>query len=197
MVGAFGSKGFDNLLRNYVLPHKDSSIPSGDVPARVALPVAPPVAMGSSSAGVAADPPRAAAGSEAAAEPAAAGPEPPRAAPSSPSAPEPIGSPAPAAPRLSADEIAALVARGNAFLAAGDIASARLFFQRAADAGDGRAAMRMAVTFDAAFLDRAGVHGVRGDPEQAAFWYRRAQDLGEVKTERGTAPSTEPPSQLR
>ena len=89
------------------------------------------------------------------------------------------------------------MARGDASLSAGDIASARLFFQRAADAGDSRAAMRMAMTFDAAFLDRAGVHGLRGDPEQAAFWYRRALDLGEVKTERRTTPSSEPPAQRR
>jgi hypothetical protein len=190
ILSAFASGDFNRLLRNHVLPHKESA-PSGGVPARVALPVAPPVATGSPSAGVAVDPPRAAP------EPVAAGPERPRAAPLSPAAPEPTGAPAPAGPRLSADEIAALVARGDAFLGAGDIASARLFFQRAADAGDSRAAMRMAVTFDAAFLDRAGVRGLRGDPEQAAFWYRRAQDLGEVKTERGTTPSTEPPSQLR
>jgi TPR repeat protein len=88
------------------------------------------------------------------------------------------------------------MARGDAFLGGGDIASARLFFQRAADAGDSRAAMRMAVTFDAAFLDRAGVHGVRGDPAQAAFWFRRARELGEAKTGR-TAPSVEPPPQPR
>src|SRR5204862_12691 len=70
---------------------------------------------------------------------------PPAASPSLP-APEPTGL------RLPAGDITALVARGDVFLAAGDVASARLFFQRAADAGDSRAAMRMAVTFDAAFL---------------------------------------------
>jgi hypothetical protein len=194
IVVAFGSKDFDDLLRIPVL-HKDSSIPSGEGPARAALPLVPPVATGSPSAGGAVDPPRAA--PEPAAEPVAAGPERPRAAPLPPSAPEPTGSPAPAGPRLSADEITALVARGDAFLGAGDIVSARAFFQRAADAGDSRAAMRMAMTFDAAFLDRAGVHGVRGDPEQAGFWFRRARDLGEAKTERETPPSTESPSRLR
>jgi hypothetical protein len=44
--------------------------------------------------------------------------------------------------------------------------------------------MRMAVTYDAAFLDRAGLHGQRGgDPERAAFWYRRARELGAGKAE--------------
>ena len=91
--------------------------------------------------------------------------------------------PAADGPQISAAEIAGLIARGDAFLAARDIASARLFFERAADSGDGRAAMRMAVTYDAAFLDRLGLHGLGGDPERAAFWYRRARELGGGKAE--------------
>ena len=55
----------------------------------------------------------------------------------------------------------------------------------------------MAMTFDAAFLDRAGVHGLRSDPQQAAFWYRRARNLGAAKAERTVTPSNEPPSQPR
>ena len=95
------------------------------------------------------------------------------------------------------------MARGDAFLAAGDIASARLFFERAADLGDGRAAMRMAVTYDAAFLDRAGLRGLGSDPERAAFWYQRARELGGGKAEAplsgrpGTSGSDEPPLQSR
>jgi hypothetical protein len=57
--------------------------------------------------------------------------------------------------------------------------------------------MRMAMTFDAAFLDRAGVHGLRSDPEQAASWYRRARDLGAVKTEPTVTPANEPPAPSR
>jgi hypothetical protein len=88
-----------------------------------------------------------------------------------------------AEPRLSAAEITALVVRGDAFLEAGDVVSARLFFERAADAGNGRAAMRMALTYDAAFLERSGVRGLRSDPERASFWYRRARELGEGKAD--------------
>jgi TPR repeat protein len=73
------------------------------------------------------------------------------------------------------------VARGDAFLGAGDVTSARAFFERAADAGDSEAAMRMAVTFDQAFLDRVGLRGLRGDPERASFWYQRARDLNAVQ----------------
>jgi len=43
--------------------------------------------------------------------------------------------------------------------------------------------MRMAVTYDAAFLERAGLHGLGGDPQRAAFWYRRARELGGGKAE--------------
>ena len=81
-------------------------------------------------------------------------------------------------PRLSADEIAALVARGDTLLSAGDIASARLFYERAADAGGGVAAIRLGETFDPLFLGRVHLSGVRGDPAAASFWYRRASDLG-------------------
>ena len=81
---------------------------------------------------------------------------------------------------LSSAEIAALVARGDAFLSAGDIASARLFYERAADAGNGGAALRLGATFDPNFLGRAGVRGNQGDPAQAESWYRRARDLGDA-----------------
>ncbi len=73
--------------------------------------------------------------------------------------------------------------RGDTFLAGGDVASARLFYQRATDAGDASAALRLGATFDSAFLSRAGLRGVVGDETQAAFWYHRARDLGEASAE--------------
>jgi hypothetical protein len=76
-------------------------------------------------------------------------------------------------------EIAALVNRGDDFLSAGDITSARLFYLRAADAGNAPAALRLGATFDPNFLRRAGIRGVFVDAAQAASWYRRARDLGE------------------
>lgn len=84
----------------------------------------------------------------------------------------------PADQRPSPTEIAALVTRGDRFLSAGDIASARLFYERAADAGDGSAALRLGATFDPGFLGRAGVRETAGDPAQASSWYQRARDLG-------------------
>jgi TPR repeat protein len=71
-----------------------------------------------------------------------------------------------------------LVARGDAVLSTGDIASARLFYQRGAEGGDPAAALRLGETFDPAFLARAGMATVPGDAKKAAFWYRRASELG-------------------
>jgi hypothetical protein len=94
-------------------------------------------------------------------------------------APGPISSAA--SPRLSTAEIAALLARGDAMFAVGDITSARLFYERAADAGEGKAAVKLAKTFDPVFLYSARLYGVRGDTNMAAHWYRRARDLGEAE----------------
>jgi len=83
------------------------------------------------------------------------------------------------------DEVTiALIARGDQFLTTGDIVSARLYYERAANAGNGHAALLMGETFDPAFLGRAGVRGVRGDADAAAAWYRRARDLGDRDAER-------------
>jgi len=97
---------------------------------------------------------------------------------SSAAAPAPEG-----APRLTDVQIAEFLARGDSFLHAGDVASARLFYERAADTGDWQAAIRMGATFDPAFLGRAGVRTV-GDPIKAQSWYRHALDLGAPKTDR-------------
>jgi hypothetical protein len=94
-------------------------------------------------------------------------------------APGPISSTA--SPPLSTAEIAALLARGDAMFAVGDITSARLFYERAADAGEGKAAVKLAKTFDPVFLYSARLYGVRGDTNMAAHWYRRARDLGEAE----------------
>jgi len=84
----------------------------------------------------------------------------------------------PASPGLPATEIAALLARGDALIAKGDVASARLFYERAAEAGDGQAALRLGESYDPTFLAQAHLNGVRGDTPAAARWYRRARELG-------------------
>jgi hypothetical protein len=88
-------------------------------------------------------------------------------------APSSVANP-PAGPRLSATEITALLARGDAFFGAGDITSARLFYERAADAGSGLAAFQLWTTFDPVFQGRAGI----AEAIQVWSWYRRASELG-------------------
>jgi hypothetical protein len=92
--------------------------------------------------------------------------------------PTKAGAQIPATLRLPDQQLAELLARGDVFLRAGDIASARLFYERAADGGDGQAALRMGATFDPTFLASGGLRNLRGDPAKARLWYHRALGLG-------------------
>ena len=85
--------------------------------------------------------------------------------------------------RLSAADAAALLARGDVLFSKGDVVAARLFYERAAYAGEGQAALRLGETFDPAFLDQARLRGARGDLSTALSWYRRARDLGVAEAE--------------
>jgi len=168
---------FIGLVRDRILPRDEQA----EAPSRVGAAPSPVTAAGSSSVNATAAPPSPASASETTPEPVATIADQSGATSSSVSTSQPATPLGANGPPLSAGEIAALMARGDAFLGSGDIASARLFFERAADSGGGPAAMRMALTYDAAFLDRAGLHGLRGDPERAALWYRRAREIGEGK----------------
>jgi hypothetical protein len=67
--------------------------------------------------------------------------------------------------------VAALLARGDALIAVGNVAAARLVYQRAATAA-GR-------TYDPRFLQAIGAIDVVADPEAAAAWYREGAALGD------------------
>jgi TPR repeat protein len=84
---------------------------------------------------------------------------------------------------LSTAEVTALITRGDRLLGTGDVVSARLFYERAADVGDGEAALKLGKTFDPVFLSFGRLSGVRGDPAAAIPWYRRARDLGQAEAE--------------
>jgi TPR repeat protein len=86
--------------------------------------------------------------------------------------------------QLSPEEIATLVQRGEDFVAAGDLPSARLVFQRAAEAGDARAAMALAATYDPIALKRLGVVGISPDVEKARKWYEKAKEYGSTEAPR-------------
>ena len=95
-----------------------------------------------------------------------------------PAAP-PIAPPAaPAARRLDPDELEALLKRARGLLAIGDIASARLLLERAADAQETDAALMLARTYDPEVLGKSDARSVTPDPERARNWYRKAAELG-------------------
>jgi hypothetical protein len=79
---------------------------------------------------------------------------------------------------LDSDEIAALLKRGESFVANGDLGSARLVLQRAAEAGEAQAALSLAGTYDPIALKKLGFQGPKPDIEKARTWYQRALELG-------------------
>jgi len=106
------------------------------------------------------------------------------AAPAAPPVPAvPAEPPPPAQPRSSSLETASLLEHGDRLFGMGDVISARLFYERAAEAGDGQAALRLGETYDPTFLERAKLRAVKGDLKAAALWYRRAKDLGIVEAD--------------
>ncbi len=70
------------------------------------------------------------------------------------------------------------LALGKATLATGNIAAARLFLTRAAEAGSAEGAMLMGSTFDTAWLQANGAKTVIGNRALALRWYTQAQKLG-------------------
>lgn len=94
------------------------------------------------------------------------------------------------APPSPTPETRLLLARGDSLLRSGDLAAARLFYQRAAEQGDGAGALGVAKTYDPLFLDQAGFRHLRGDPVAAARWYGQAEAAG-------TADATERLARLR
>ena len=76
-----------------------------------------------------------------------------------------------------------LLAQGERYLAQGKVGGARLFFRQAADAGNARAAMRLAATYDPAELASLKVQGVAPDLAEARKWYERARELGAAEAD--------------
>jgi cytoskeletal protein RodZ len=100
---------------------------------------------------------------------------PPAAAVAEPTTPED------AVRRLDPDVVAALLKRADALIASGDVAAARLVLRRAADAGDARAAMTLAGTYDPAILEKLDVHGFVPDLAMARSWYEKAKKFGSAE----------------
>src|SRR5262249_6550549 len=98
--------------------------------------------------------------------------------PAEASSPPPPTVAKPAKPALSAAEIALMVERGRVLFDAGDLAAARLFFRRAANAGDAAAALAMGATYDPDVLSKRFIRGIEADAQEARMWYEKARELG-------------------
>jgi len=71
------------------------------------------------------------------------------------------------------------VKKGEELMGAGNVEAARLFYERAADAGLAQGALALAATFDPdELVRRQVVGGLRPDPAAAKRWYERARELG-------------------
>ena len=76
-----------------------------------------------------------------------------------------------------------LMKKGDEQLAEGNVAQARLLYERAADAGLALGAMQLAGTYDGAELGRLGVRGLQADRDAARKWYERARQLGAAEAD--------------
>jgi hypothetical protein len=102
----------------------------------------------------------------------------------------PVAAPAVAAPparQMDSDEFATLMQRAKALLAVGDISSARLLLERAAEAPDASAALLLARTYDPQMLGTSDVRSIVPEPAKARAWYQKAAQLGSADAQRRLA----------
>jgi TPR repeat protein len=85
---------------------------------------------------------------------------------------------------LDPEELKFLTRQGEQLASAGDLVTARILFQRAAEAGDATAAMALGATYDPNVLARLGVIGMGADVEKARSWYQRAESQGSAQATR-------------
>jgi hypothetical protein len=92
-------------------------------------------------------------------------------------------------PASSPSKIDILLKRGNSLLQLGNIASARLIFNRIAVMGDERGAKGMGMTYDPEVYRNLPVAGMTPDQKMADFWYNKAMELAEHKRIPDAAPT--------
>ncbi|MGK2922335.1 MAG: SH3 domain-containing protein [Methyloceanibacter sp.] len=85
------------------------------------------------------------------------------------------------------DRIADLMAHGQKMIDVGYFAGARAYYQRAAEAGSGEAALAVGATYDPAFVSALRAQGIKPDRQAAEAWYSRAAALGVADREAGLA----------
>src|SRR5438034_7995756 len=98
--------------------------------------------------------------------------------------PVPVTREAVPARRIDPDELAVLLKRAKRLLSIGDITSARLLLERAADAQEAEAALMLAGTYDPLVLGSQDLRSVTPDPAAARIWYEKASQLGSADAKR-------------
>jgi hypothetical protein len=98
--------------------------------------------------------------------------------------PIPVTREAAPARRIDPDELTALLKRAKSLLAIGDITSARLLLERAADAQEAEAALMLAGTYDPQVLGSQDLRSVTPDAAAAKVWYQKAAQLGSADAKR-------------
>ena len=86
--------------------------------------------------------------------------------------------------QLDRDELASMLQRADDFIKSGDLSSARLLLKRGAEAGDVRAILTLAGTFDPNVLKTLGFQEGVADIAMARLWYDRAQRLDAAEAQR-------------
>ena len=86
--------------------------------------------------------------------------------------------------QLDQEELASMRQRADDFIKSGDLSSARLLLERGAEAGDARATLTLAGTFDPNVLKTLGLQEGVADIAMARLWYDRAQRLDAAEAPR-------------
>ncbi len=83
--------------------------------------------------------------------------------------------------QLDSEELASMRLHADHFIKSGDLSSARLLLERAAEAGDENAALTLAGTFDPNVVKTLGFQEGAVDIEMARLWYERAARFGSAE----------------
>ena len=104
-----------------------------------------------------------------------------------PVAPPPPAPPAPRVGRIDPVTLAGMMSRAKSLMAIGDIPSARLLLERAADAQQADAAFLLGQTYDPAVLGSQDIRSITPDPTTAREWYQKAAQLGSADAQQRLA----------
>lgn len=88
------------------------------------------------------------------------------------------GAGSPTQPKIPATEEAAMMERANGLLQSGDVAAARLVYERLARRGSQQGALALARSYDPEGLRSLAAVGLKPDLAKAREWYKKAAEMG-------------------